>query len=92
MDSITEDVKEVYLVTENIFWNIFIIIYSQNILEIEKFLLSQEIPIPVYFSPQSTQLDEIYKSIGESTEKDSASSAAQGETKTLNKSFILLIF
>lgn len=28
-------------------------------------------------------MDEIYKSIGESTEKDSASSAAQGEAKTL---------
>nr|CAG4634664.1 EOG090X02MW [Alona affinis] len=50
---------------------------KENILEAENFLLSQEILIPVYFTYQSSQLDEIYASIKESTMKDSATSAAQ---------------
>nr|CAG4636847.1 EOG090X02MW [Ceriodaphnia reticulata] len=49
----------------------------ENILDTEKFLLSQEIAIPVYFTPHSEKLEEIYTSIKESTSKDSASSAAQ---------------
>jgi hypothetical protein len=52
--------------------------YFQNILDTEKFLLSQEIAIPVYFTHHSQQLEEMYTSIKESTSKDSASSAAQG--------------
>nr|CAG4643073.1 EOG090X02MW [Ilyocryptus agilis] len=47
------------------------------VLEMEKSLLSQEISIPVYFTPQTPQLQEIYSNIKESTGKDSASSAAQ---------------
>ena len=50
----------------------------QNILETEKFLLSQEISIPVYFTPFSPELEEIYLNIKETTSKDSATSAAQG--------------
>ncbi|XP_046436875.1 nicalin-like [Daphnia pulex] len=49
----------------------------ENILDTEKFLLSQEIAIPVYFTHHSQQLEEMYTSIKESTSKDSASSAAQ---------------
>ena len=47
-------------------------------MDAEKFLLSQEIAIPVYFTPHSEKLEEIYTNIKESTSKDSASSAAQG--------------
>ena len=56
---------------------------SQNILDTEKFLLSQEIAIPVYFTHHSQQLEEMYTSIKESTGKDSASSAAQGTAPLL---------
>lgn len=44
----------------------------------EKFLLSQEIAVPVYFTHHSNQIEEMYASVKESTSKDSASSAAQG--------------
>jgi len=47
-------------------------------LETEKFLLSQEINIPVYFTPFTPELEEIYLNIKETTSKDSATSAAQG--------------
>ena len=47
-------------------------------MDTEKFLLSQEVSIPIFFSPHTQQVDEIYSSIIESTRKDSAPSAAQG--------------
>lgn len=47
-------------------------------IDAEKFLLSQEIPIPVYFAHHTHSLAEIYNGIKESTIKDTASSAAQG--------------
>lgn len=50
---------------------------KDNILETEKFLLSQEINIPVYFTPFTPELEEIYLNIKETTSKDSATSAAQ---------------
>nr|CAG4646885.1 EOG090X02MW [Megafenestra aurita] len=50
---------------------------KENIIDTEKFLLSQEITIPVYFTPHTPKLEEIHTSIKESTDKDSASSAAQ---------------
>jgi hypothetical protein len=40
--------------------------------------LSQEINIPVYFTPFTPELEEIYLNIKETTSKDSATSAAQG--------------
>nr|CAG4650810.1 EOG090X02MW [Simocephalus serrulatus] len=49
----------------------------ENIIDTERFLLNQEIAIPVYFTPHTSKLEEIYTSIKESTGKDSASSAAQ---------------
>ncbi|KZS07100.1 Nicalin [Daphnia magna] len=49
----------------------------ENILDMEKFLLSQEIAVPVYFTHHSNQIEEMYASVKESTSKDSASSAAQ---------------
>nr|CAG4642367.1 EOG090X02MW [Evadne anonyx] len=50
---------------------------KEHIVETEKFLLSQEVSIPIFFSPHTQQVDEIYSNIIESTNKDSAPSAAQ---------------
>jgi len=65
-------------------------------LETEKFLLSQEINIPVYFTPFTPELEEIYLNIKETTSKDSATSAAQGIFFLLwfnraNKNWILFV-
>jgi len=49
----------------------------EQITDAEKFLLSQEVTIPVYFTTQSPELDDIFSNIKESTLKDSAGSAAQ---------------
>jgi len=46
--------------------------------ETEKYLLSQEVSIPVFFSQHTQKVEEIYSNIVESTSKDSAPSAAQG--------------
>jgi len=50
---------------------------KEHIAETERFLLSQEVSIPIFFSPHTKQVDEIYSNIIESTNKDSAPSAAQ---------------
>lgn len=55
----------------------------QSMIDAEKYLLSQEISIPVYFAHYTHSLAEIYNGIKESTIKDSASSAAQGKTVLL---------
>lgn len=49
----------------------------EQILDTERYLLTQEVSIPVYFTLESPQLQEIYENIKESTSKDSGSSAAQ---------------
>lgn len=85
LDSITEDLKEVVWViifVENKWFILFFLL--KHIAETERFLLSQEVSIPIFFSPHTKQVDEIYSNIIESTNKDSAPSAAQGIVSDLS--------
>jgi len=85
MDSLPEDLREVGKQSQS-HQDLFVdllFFHKQQITDAEKFLLSQEVTIPVYFTTQSPELDDIFSNIKESTLKDSAGSAAQGTTIVL---------